>query len=43
VVKVKMSKFARKNALHKSQIRNIARDLKILEITTENLSGAQIS
>ena len=41
VVKVKMSKFARKNADHKSQLRDIVQDLKIIEIATPNLSGAQ--
>ena len=31
VVKVKMSKFARKNASHKSQVRDVVNDLKILK------------
>ena len=35
VVKVKMSKFARKNSSHKSQSRNFAQDLTILEIDTK--------
>jgi hypothetical protein len=43
VVKVKMSKFARKNADHKSQLRDIVQDLKIIEIATPNLSIAQTS
>jgi hypothetical protein len=41
VVKVKMSKFARKNAEHKSQTRDIVQDLKIIEIETGNLPGTQ--
>ena len=41
VVKVKMSKFARKNADHKSQVRDIVQDLKIIEISPTNLSAAQ--
>ena len=43
LVKVKISKFARKNANHKSQLRDIVQDLKIIEITTPNLSTAQAS
>ncbi|MFZ5909125.1 MAG: transposase [Chloroflexota bacterium] len=41
VVKVKMSKFARKNADHKSQVRDIVQDLKIIEVSPRNLSVAQ--
>ena len=41
VVKVKMSKFARKNDDHKSQVRDIVQDLKIIEITAADFSGAQ--
>lgn len=43
VVKVKMSKFARKNADHKGQVRDIVQDLKIVEITTKNPPCAQLS
>ena len=32
VVKVKMSKFARKNATHKSEVRDIVKDLQIVEV-----------
>jgi len=32
VVKVKMSKFARKNASHKSKVRDVVNELKILEV-----------
>jgi len=41
VVKVKMSKFARKNADHKGQVRDIVQGLKIIEIAAGNLSGVQ--
>ncbi|MGQ9840409.1 MAG: IS4 family transposase [Anaerolineae bacterium] len=40
VVKVKMSKFARKNSNHKSQTRDIVHDLTILEIATGELADA---
>jgi hypothetical protein len=32
VVKVKMSKFARKNATHKSEVRDIVKDLQIVDV-----------
>lgn len=41
VVKVKMSKFTRKNAEHKGQVRDIVQDLKILEIETAPLAETQ--
>ena len=41
VVKVKMSKFARKNAEHKSQTRDIVQDLKIIDIAMVNLPVTQ--
>lgn len=41
VVKVKMSKFARKNPTHQSQTRDIVKDLTILEIATKKPAEAQ--
>lgn len=43
VVKVKMSKFARKNAEHKGQVRDTVQNLKIIEIETAPLADTQTS
>jgi len=39
VIKVKMSKWARKTADHKSEVRDIAQQLKIIEVGREGVTA----